>query len=84
MDGILLYAFGAAFVAGLATNLMVPPITRLAVALRALDHPGDRRLQAGSVPRLGGIAIVLGLALGGGAVAVSQWGRLGTGAGRGE
>jgi len=84
MDGILLYAFGAAFVAGLFTNLMVPPITRLAIALRALDHPGDRRLQAGSVPRLGGIAIVLGLALGGGAVAVTMWGRLGTGAGRGE
>ncbi|HYX26244.1 MAG TPA: MraY family glycosyltransferase, partial [Thermoanaerobaculia bacterium] len=84
MDGILLYALGAAFVAGLATNLMVPPVTRLAVALRALDHPGDRRLQAGSVPRLGGIAIVLGLAMGGGAAAVSMWGRLGTGAGRGE
>lgn len=84
MDGILLYAFGAAFVAALATNLMVPPVTRLAVALRALDHPDERRMQASSVPRLGGVAIVLGLALGGGVVAVSQWGRLGTGAGRGE
>ncbi|MEA2602419.1 MAG: UDP-GlcNAc:undecaprenyl-phosphate/decaprenyl-phosphate GlcNAc-phosphate transferase [Acidobacteriota bacterium] len=84
MDGILLYALGAAFVAALATNLMVPPVTRLAVALRALDHPGERRIQAGSVPRLGGVAIVLGLALGGGVITVSQWGRLGLGAGRGE
>ncbi len=84
MNGILLYAFGAAFVAALATNLMVSPVVRLAVALRALDHPGERKRQPGAVPRLGGVAIVLGLALGGGVVTVSQWGRLGTGAGRGE
>jgi len=84
MNGILLYAAGAAFVAALATNLMVSPVVRLAVALRALDHPGERKRQAGAVPRLGGVAIVLGLALGGGVVTVAQWGRLGTGAGRGE
>ena len=41
MDGILLYALCAAFVAALLTNLMVPPVTRLAVMLRALDHPGE-------------------------------------------
>ncbi len=84
MDGILLYAFGAAFVAALATNLMVPPVTRLAVALRALDHPGDRRVQAGSVPRLGGVAIALGLVLGGSVALVLLGGRIGTGVGRGE
>ncbi|HSS76284.1 MAG TPA: MraY family glycosyltransferase [Thermoanaerobaculia bacterium] len=84
MNGILLYAAGAAFVAALATNLMVSPVVRLAVALRALDHPGERKRQAGAVPRLGGVAIVLGLALGGGVVTVAQWGRLGMGAGRGE
>jgi len=84
MNGILLYAVGAGFVAALATNLMVSPVVRLAVALRALDHPGERKRQAGAVPRLGGVAILLGLALGGGVVTVSQWGRLGTGVGRGE
>jgi UDP-GlcNAc:undecaprenyl-phosphate GlcNAc-1-phosphate transferase len=84
MDGILLYALGAAFVAGLATNLMVPPITRLAVILRALDHPGERRVQAGSVPRLGGVAIALGLVLGGSVVAVLLRGRLGTSVSRDE
>jgi UDP-GlcNAc:undecaprenyl-phosphate/decaprenyl-phosphate GlcNAc-1-phosphate transferase len=77
MDGILLYALCAAFVAALSTNLMVPPVTRLAVLLRALDHPGERKLQTGAVPRLGGVAIAMGLALGGGAAAVSMWGRLG-------
>src|SRR5436305_52358 len=84
MDGILPYAIGAAFVAALATNLMVPPIARLAVILRALDHPGERKLQTGAVPRLGGVAIAIGLALGGGVAAVSLWGRLGTAIGRGE
>ena len=84
MDGILLYALGAAVVAGLATNLMVPPVTRLAVALRALDHPGERKLQIGAVPRLGGVAIALGLALGAGGAAVSLWGRIGSAIGRNE
>jgi UDP-GlcNAc:undecaprenyl-phosphate GlcNAc-1-phosphate transferase len=84
MDGILLYALCAAFVAALSTNLVVPPVTRLAVFLLALDHPGERKHQTGAVPRLGGLAIVMGLALGGGAVAVSLWGRLGTTVGHDE
>jgi UDP-GlcNAc:undecaprenyl-phosphate GlcNAc-1-phosphate transferase len=84
MDGIMPYAIGAAFVAALSTNLMVPPVARLAVMLRALDHPGERKLQKGAVPRLGGVAIALGLALGGGVAAVSLWGRLGAAIGHGE
>jgi UDP-GlcNAc:undecaprenyl-phosphate GlcNAc-1-phosphate transferase len=84
MNGILPYAIGAAFVAALATNLMVPPIARLAVLFRALDHPGERKLQKGAVPRLGGVAIAMGLALGGGVAAILLWGRLGTAIGRDE
>lgn len=84
MEGILPYAIAAAFVAALATHLMVPPVARLAVALRALDHPGGRKHQAGSVPRLGGVAIALGLVLGGSGAAISLWGRLGSTVGRGE
>jgi UDP-GlcNAc:undecaprenyl-phosphate/decaprenyl-phosphate GlcNAc-1-phosphate transferase len=84
MDHILLYALGAAVVAAFSTHLMVPPVTRLAIAFRALDHPGERRHQTGAVPRLGGIAIVLGLVLGGGGAAVSLWGRLGANVGRNE
>jgi UDP-GlcNAc:undecaprenyl-phosphate GlcNAc-1-phosphate transferase len=72
MEAILPYAVGAAALAALATNLMVPPVARLAVVLRAMDHPGERKLQTGAVPRLGGLA------------AVSLWGRLGTAIGRGE
>jgi UDP-GlcNAc:undecaprenyl-phosphate GlcNAc-1-phosphate transferase len=84
MDGILPYAVGAAFVAALATNLMVPPVARLAVMLRALDHPGERKLQKNAVPRLGGVAIAVGLALGAGIAALLMWGRLATQVGQGE
>ncbi|HEY0558291.1 MAG TPA: MraY family glycosyltransferase [Thermoanaerobaculia bacterium] len=84
MEAILPYALGAAALAALATNLMVPPVARLAVVLRAMDHPGERKLQTGAVPRLGGLAIAIGLALGGGLAAVSLWGRLGAAVGRGE
>lgn len=74
MSNILFYALGAALVAGLLTNLMIPPITRLAFALRALDHPDTRKLQTSAVPRLGGVAILIGLALGTGMAGVSRWG----------
>lgn len=84
MDGILPYALGAVFVAALATNLMVPPVTRLAVALRALDHPGERKQQAGAVPRLGGIAIALGIVLGIAVAVATRWDHWGTGIGRDE
>jgi UDP-GlcNAc:undecaprenyl-phosphate GlcNAc-1-phosphate transferase len=84
MDAIVPYALGAAFVAALATNLLVPPVTRLAIFLRALDHPGERKLQTGAVPRLGGLAIALGIALGGGVAALSCWERLSALVGRGE
>lgn len=84
MDHIVLYALSAAFVAALATNLLVPPVTRLAIALRALDHPGERRVQSSSIPRLGGMAIVIGLALGAATAAVTGWGQWGSGIGKGE
>src|SRR6195952_2530507 len=84
MDAILSYAVGAAVVAALTTNLMVPPVGRLAVMVRAMDPPGERKLQTGAIPRLGGLAIAIGLALGGGLAAVLLWGRLGTAVGRNE
>jgi UDP-GlcNAc:undecaprenyl-phosphate GlcNAc-1-phosphate transferase len=63
MNNILIYALGAALLAGLVTNLLVPTITRLALVLRAVDLPGERRFQTGTVPRLGGVAIAAGLAV---------------------
>jgi len=73
-NSIIFYALGAALVAALLTNLMIQPITRLAFALRALDHPDARKLQTSAKPRLGGVAILVGLALGAGIAGVSRWG----------
>ncbi len=73
MIELLLYAAGTSAVAGLITHLLVPPITRLAIALRVLDHPGGRRQQETPVPRLGGVAIGMGLALSASVVALIQW-----------
>lgn len=68
-----LAALVAAAIAALATNTVVPGVARLAVLLRALDEPGERKLQADAVPRLGGVAIVVGVALGAGGVAMTRW-----------
>jgi UDP-GlcNAc:undecaprenyl-phosphate GlcNAc-1-phosphate transferase len=72
-EDFFLYALGAAVLAALITNLMVSPTVRLAVALRALDTPDSRKQHDQAVPRLGGVAIVTGLVLGAGAIAVAQW-----------
>ncbi|HEX2224825.1 MAG TPA: MraY family glycosyltransferase [Thermoanaerobaculia bacterium] len=77
MSDLLLHALGAAVVAALLTNLTMPPVIRLAVALRALDHPNSRKLQVGAVPRLGGVAILVGLLLGTGVALVGHWGHWG-------
>jgi UDP-GlcNAc:undecaprenyl-phosphate GlcNAc-1-phosphate transferase len=40
--------------------LLTPLVRRLAIRLGALDAGGGRKVHAGSIPRLGGLAIVLG------------------------
>jgi UDP-GlcNAc:undecaprenyl-phosphate/decaprenyl-phosphate GlcNAc-1-phosphate transferase len=72
------YAFGAAIVAACVTHLLVPPVTRVAVALRALDQPSVRKLHAGAVPRLGGAAIVGGIFVAAGFASIGQWTTWGT------
>ena len=84
MTYIFLYAFGAVVLAGLVTNLLVPTITRLALTLRAVDHPGERRHQNGTVPRLGGVAIACGIAVAAGAAAIARWSEWGAHIPRGE
>src|SRR6476659_6910935 len=84
MNNILFYALGAAVLAGLVTNLLVPTITRFALALRVVDLPGERRQQASAVPRLGGVAITAGLAVAAGAAAIARWSEWGAHIPRGE
>jgi len=67
------YAAGAAVVAAFVTHLLVPAVTRLAVALRAMDQPSIRKHQANAMPRLGGVAIVGGLGIAAGFAALGHW-----------
>jgi len=54
----------AAVLAAEAATLVFPMVVRLASATRAMDYPGGRRLHGEAIPRLGGIAIVTGIAAG--------------------
>jgi len=71
---ILFLAIVTACIAALVTNTLVPLVRRLAVALKALDHPGEeRKKHEHPTPRLGGVAIAGGLAVAGGGAVLSQW-----------
>jgi UDP-GlcNAc:undecaprenyl-phosphate GlcNAc-1-phosphate transferase len=63
----------AAGVAALIANLIVPLVTELAVALRAIDRPGGRKMHTEGVARLGGVAVLVGLLFGTGSVSVIEW-----------
>lgn len=65
MTDLHVLALAAALLAGVVTSVAVPPVARLAEALRAVDRAdGRRKHHAGEIPRLGGVAIALGLACG--------------------
>ena len=54
----------AAFLAPLALAWVLTPLAlRLALRLRALDQPGERKAQEQAVPYLGGLAIVVAFSL---------------------
>lgn len=59
-----IHALMALLVAAIVTMGLLPAIIRWAPHLGAVDRPGGRRVHRGSVPRLGGVAIVLGLGTG--------------------
>lgn len=53
--------------------LLTPAVRAAAVRLRLLDAPGGRKVHSLSVPRLGGVAIVLAAALAGAVAAAAGW-----------
>ncbi len=83
MNSLFFSAGLAALIAGLVTDLCVPPVERLARFLQALDQPGDRKKQVSAIPRLGGVALLAGLAVAAVGVVVMVWDR-GPMAGRSE
>ena len=50
-------------VAVLATLLLVPVVSKLAVRVDAVDYPSARRVNKKPIPRLGGVAMVGGMAI---------------------
>jgi UDP-GlcNAc:undecaprenyl-phosphate GlcNAc-1-phosphate transferase len=81
---MLLLAGAAAFGAGMVANLSVPLVARIATAVRALDYPGGRKQQESVTPRLGGIAIVAGVAFAAAGVALANWVQLSSAIARSE
>lgn len=68
MQAGTIHLFGAALVSGTvaaaACALLTPWVIRLAHRWGALDCPGGRKQHAAPVPRLGGVAVVAGIAAG--------------------
>jgi UDP-GlcNAc:undecaprenyl-phosphate GlcNAc-1-phosphate transferase len=55
---------GAFLFSALVSYLATPIVARVALAVGAIDRPGGRRVHAGTVPRLGGLAVLMGLLAG--------------------
>lgn len=54
---------GIFFGAGLLVQLATPLVAQVARALNIIDRPGARKVHSAPIPRIGGVAIVLGTVL---------------------
>lgn len=52
--------FSAFLVALVITMALIPPLMRVAVRLSVVDTPNERKVHAGVIPRIGGMAMVVG------------------------
>src|SRR5438128_3199830 len=64
MIELLLPVLLGALAAAVTASLVFALVNRMAMAVRAVDYPGGRRLQREAIPRMGGIAIAAGIAVG--------------------
>ena len=64
MSELFLAGLVGALLAAETTSLAFPLVNRVAMAVRAVDYPGGRRLQREAIPRMGGIAVAAGIAAG--------------------
>jgi UDP-GlcNAc:undecaprenyl-phosphate GlcNAc-1-phosphate transferase len=72
MNQILIISAIGGLVAFSVNTATIPLVKNLALAVRAVDHPGGRRNQTSAIPRLGGVAVVWGIFCGMGVQAVFQ------------
>lgn len=66
MFDLLPAALLSAAIAALVTHFTAPAVARLAPRVGGMDYPGERSFQRSPVPRIGGVAIVLGFVVGAG------------------
>jgi UDP-GlcNAc:undecaprenyl-phosphate/decaprenyl-phosphate GlcNAc-1-phosphate transferase len=76
MINALVYALLAGIIAFLVSSAAIPLIKRIAIAMRAVDYPGGRRRQEDAIPRMGGVAVVLGLLFGATTAIAVNWNAL--------
>ena len=55
--------FSAFLVALVVTMALIPPLMRVADRLSVVDMPNERKVHAGAIPRIGGMAMVVGACL---------------------
>ncbi|GAB4073168.1 MraY family glycosyltransferase [Barrientosiimonas marina] len=55
----------ACLIALVSTFLLTYPVKKLAIKIKVVDMPNERKIHTNSTPRLGGLAIFLGTLLGG-------------------
>jgi UDP-GlcNAc:undecaprenyl-phosphate GlcNAc-1-phosphate transferase len=72
-ESLLIAALTAAAAAAVATLLMIRPTIQLAHRIEALDQPGGRKAHQGEIPRLGGVAVGLGIVVGIGVTELAGW-----------
>lgn len=73
MTHLFASAMTSAFVAALVTHLLVPLLAKMAPSVGAMDYPGERRDHRHPVPRIGGLAMVVGFLSGAGFVVLAGW-----------
>jgi UDP-GlcNAc:undecaprenyl-phosphate/decaprenyl-phosphate GlcNAc-1-phosphate transferase len=76
MIKMLGFSLIAGIIAFLVSSAVIPLMKRIAVALRAVDYPGGRHRQEEAIPRLGGVAVILGFLIGGGTMVALCWNSL--------
>jgi len=55
--------FSAFLVALVVTMALIPPLMRMAVRYSVVDTPNERKVHTGVIPRIGGVAMVIGACL---------------------
>jgi UDP-GlcNAc:undecaprenyl-phosphate GlcNAc-1-phosphate transferase len=73
MNLIYITAIASALLAAATAILTFPLVARIALAVRAVDYPGGRRSHTTAVPRMGGISISAGIAVGTGLPILCLW-----------